>query len=131
MLNVLIGDDLVYLLHHLEIMLKDLGHNVAGKCTTATDVVRLYRQLQPDLTIMDIRGMDSYYDEEDRDIDTFEAMELIRKFDPKARIIIITATPDEKYVKSAIKQEANGILVKGFSKEKLQETINKIMSGKI
>ena len=129
-MRVIVGDDLIFSLHNISNILKDLGHEVVGKATNAVEVVRLYRQLTPDFVMMDVRGMNSFYDEELKEIDTFDAVEIIKKFDSKSKIIVITATPETQFISSAFKKGADGVLVKGFNREKLQETVEKIFSKK-
>jgi two-component system chemotaxis response regulator CheY len=126
MASVIVGDDLIFSLHNITMMLEELNFDVTGKCTNAVDVVRLFRQARPDLVIMDVKGMNGFYDEEQREITTFDAVELIRQIDSDVHIIIITATPEAQYVRSALKQNVDGMLVKGFKKEKLVETLQKI-----
>lgn len=127
MADILIGDDLAFALHSTQVMLENLGHTIIGQATNAVEAIRLYRQLKPDLTILDIKGMNSFFDEEQKNIDTFEAIKIIRRINHKAKIIVITATPEKEYIKSAILSEADDILVKGFNKDKLKKVLDKII----
>lgn len=125
--SILIGDDIAYSLHSISIMLKQLGFTNILTATNAAEAVRTFKIKKPSIVIMDIKGMDCYYEPVQKVIDTFEAITMMQEIDSKIAYIIITASPERKFVEAAIKCRVDGILVKGFTKEKLMETIDRVM----
>lgn len=126
--SVLIGDDIAYSLHSITIMLKQLGYTNIYTATNAAEAVRSFKIKKPSIVIMDIKGMDCYYEPVQKVIDSFEAVTMMQEINPDVGYIIITASPERKYVEAAIKCRVDGILVKGFKKEKLQETMDRVLN---
>jgi DNA-binding NarL/FixJ family response regulator len=127
MASVTIGDDLIFALQNLEATLSELGHNVENKAMNAVDALRLYRQNPTDLVILDVKGMKAYYEESNEHIDSFSAVKHIKNLNPKVRIILITATPEQKDVTQAVTAGADGILAKGFDLDRLRKTIHDVL----
>jgi|GEM_PF-6329540 len=123
MANILIADDMITVQHNMEFILKTHDHNVVGKTKNCTETIIEYREKKPDILLLDILGMNSYFDEKGCDINSFDVIEIIKNEDKNANIIILTASPKEDYIKKAIMLGAKGFLVKGVSNDKILSTI--------
>lgn len=117
-LNALVVDDSIITTDKLVNMLTELGHNVMQVAGTGEEALTAYRQLQPDFVTMDITMPD---------MDGVQATRLIVEEFPHANIIMATSHGQEKMVLAAIDAGARGYILKPIRKEKLQESIAKVM----
>jgi two-component system chemotaxis response regulator CheY len=117
-LNALVVDDSIITTDKLVNMLTELGHNVLQVAGTGEEALAAYRQLQPDFVTMDITMPD---------MDGVQATRLIVEEFPHANIIMATSHGQEKMVLAAIDAGARGYILKPIRKEKLQESIAKVM----
>lgn len=117
-LNALVVDDSIITTDKLVNMLTELGHNVLQVAGTGAEALAAYRQLQPDFVTMDITMPD---------MDGVQATRLIVEEFPHANIIMATSHGQEKMVLAAIDAGARGYILKPIRKEKLQESIAKVM----
>lgn len=117
-LNALVVDDSIITTDKLVNMLTELGHNVLQVAGTGKEALAAYRQLQPDFVTMDITMPD---------MDGVQATRLIVEEFPHANIIMATSHGQEKMVLAAIDAGARGYILKPIRKEKLQESIAKVM----
>lgn len=117
-LNALVVDDSIITTDKLVNMLTELGHNVLQVAGTGEEALTAYRQLQPDFVTMDITMPD---------MDGVQATRLIVEEFPQANIIMATSHGQEKMVLAAIDAGARGYILKPIRKEKLQESIAKVM----
>lgn len=82
--------------------------------------VELYKATKPDLVTMDIT----------MDIKNgVDAAKEILKFDPKAKIIMITALGQESYLKECIGAGVRDFIVKPFIGERIVSAITKVLSN--
>ncbi len=117
-LNALVVDDSIITTDKLVNMLTELGHNVVQVAGTGKEALAAYRQLRPDFVTMDITMPD---------MDGVQATRLIVEEFPQANIIMATSHGQEKMVLAAIDAGARGYILKPIRKEKLQESIAKVM----
>jgi two-component system, chemotaxis family, chemotaxis protein CheY len=117
-LNALVVDDSIITTDKLVNMLTELGHNVVQVAGTGEEALSAYRQLRPDFVTMDITMPD---------MDGVQATRLIVEEFPHANIIMATSHGQEKMVLAAIDAGARGYILKPIRKEKLQESIAKVM----
>ena len=94
------------------------GHKVVGQATTGEQACRLYNQLKPDLVTMDITMPG---------IDGVEALTIILKNDPAAKIIMISALDQKRMILAALENGAKHYLVKPFKDEKVLATIDAVL----
>ncbi len=121
MIRVLIADDTQFMRANLKIMLERNKIQVVGEADNGIKVVKMYDELKPDVVTMDITmpGMDG-----------IEAVRQIRKKDPDAKIIMVTALGQEMFVREAVLAGAKNFIVKPFKEDKIVEIINKVVSLK-
>ena len=126
MKKILIADDMVTVQHNLSLVLESHNYDVVGVASNCSEAISLFRDKKPDIVLLDVLGMASFFEEENRDIDSFEVINIISRESQSTKIIILTASPKEEYLKKALMAGAKGFLVKGVSNEKLVETIENV-----
>jgi two-component system NarL family response regulator len=94
---------------------------VVGEASDGLQAVELYRELRPDITLMDLQlpkmgGVD--------------AILKIRADDPAARFIVLTTFDGDEDIFRAIQAGAKAYLLKGMTVEELVSTIQAVHGGK-
>jgi len=100
-------------------LLENEGYNVIGEGEDGEDGFKKYLELNPDLVLMDIVMPKS---------DGLSCSKKIIAYNPKAKIIILTALNERKHVMSAIKSEVKGYIIKPIEKEQLLEKVAKVLA---
>jgi DNA-binding NarL/FixJ family response regulator len=96
------------------------GMRVVGQAGTADEAVRLFRSLQPSITLMDLRLPDR---------NGVEAIRQIRTLAPAARIIVLTTYEGDEDIHQALQAGARGYLIKGMSHEVLVHALRRVHGG--
>ena len=93
---------------------------LVGEATSGEDAIRLFKELRPDITLMDLNlpGMDGV-----------EAIEAIRKSSPRAKIIVLTTYSGDAMARRALNAGASGYLLKHMLRTDLIGTIRSAFSG--
>lgn len=94
---------------------------VVAEASDGQQALALYRQHQPDVTLMDLR-MNS--------MNGAEATRAIRAEFPNARIIVLTTFDGDEDIYRALQAGAKGYLLKGMDTEELLGAIRTVHSGK-
>jgi DNA-binding NarL/FixJ family response regulator len=96
------------------------GLCLVGQADSGEAAVQLYRQLRPDLVLMDLRmpGLDGV-----------AAIEAIRALDAGARIIILTTFDGEEDIYRGLRAGAKAYLLKDAPHEDIIECIRAVMRG--
>lgn len=116
--TVLIVDDAAFMRVMLREIVEDLNLTVAGEAADGSEAIEMYRQLQPDLVLMDITMPV---------MDGTEALGAILQFDPGASVVMITALGQKEQVLTAIKSGARDFIIKPFDQERVQDTLQRII----
>lgn len=93
---------------------------VVAEATNGQQAIDLFRQHQPDVTLMDLRLPL---------IGGVEAITSIRKEFPTARIIVLTTYDGDEDIYRALQAGACGYLLKGMLADELLEAIRAVHSG--
>ncbi len=117
MAKILIVDDAEFLRVRISKMLSGDGHEIV-EAENGARAVEQYKLIHPDLVLMDITMPE---------MDGLSALKAIRSFDPKARVIMLTALGQESVVLEAIKSGARDFIVKPFERERVINAISKIL----
>src|SRR3970282_534497 len=96
------------------------GFAVVGEAGTASDAVRVARQAQPDVVIMDIRLPDG---------NGVEACREIREERPETKVIMLTSYAGDEALFGSIMAGASGYLLKQTRGQSLAEAIEKVAKG--
>jgi len=119
MAKILIIDDTKLMRAVLKNIFISSGFEVVAEGGDGTDAVRLYKMYKPDLVMMDIIMPE---------MDGISALLEIKRFDPKAKVIMCSVMGHKNSVIAAIIAGAKDFIVKPFHKERVLETIKKVLS---
>jgi len=94
---------------------------VVGEATNGAEAVERYRELRPDVTLMDLQLPE---------MNGIDAIRAIRGEFPAARIIVLTTYEGDVMALRALKAGAAGYLLKGMLRRDLLDTIRAVHAGK-
>ena len=94
---------------------------VVGEACDGKQAVELFRQHQPDVTIMDLRLPH---------MTGVEAITAIRRDFPSARIIVLTTYDGDEDIYRALQAGARGYLLKDMSGDDLMDAIRTVHAGR-
>jgi two-component system chemotaxis response regulator CheY len=117
MKKVLVADDATFMRTSLRMMLERNGFEVAAEAENGLVAVNKYKEINPDIVTMDITMPIC---------DGIKAVQMIKEYDPNAKIIMISSMGQECFVKEAILSGAKGFIVKPFKEEYVIETLSKL-----
>ncbi len=118
MAKVMVVDDAAFMRMMLRTMLTEEGHEVVAEATNGMEAVNVYLSARPDLVTMDITMPE---------LDGVGAVKEIRKHDPNAKIIMCSAMGQKGMVLEAITAGAKDFVVKPLQKERVIESVNKVL----
>jgi two-component system chemotaxis response regulator CheY len=117
MKRVLIVDDALV----MRLMLKDLleknGYEVVGEAKNGFECIELFKELNPDLVTLDIAMPEC---------DGLQALKELKKINPEAKVVMISALGQKIQVLEAIKNGASDFIVKPFDDENVIKTISNV-----
>jgi len=119
MKTIMVVDDAAFMRLMLKDMLKEAGFEVVAEAANGIEAVQYYKKLMPDLVTMDITMPE---------MDGITALVEIKKYDPKAKVIMCSAMGQQRMVLDAIHAGAKDFLVKPFQKERVIEAILKTLN---
>jgi DNA-binding NarL/FixJ family response regulator len=96
------------------------GIEVIGEASTGTDIVRLVKETEPDVAILDIRMPE---------MDGIEAARHITGDHPEIAVVILTAYDDRHFVVEAVRAGAKGYVLKTREAEHLIRTVRLVNEG--
>jgi DNA-binding NarL/FixJ family response regulator len=94
---------------------------VVGQGSTGHEAIKLFRDLNPDIALMDLRLPD---------ISGIDAMVTILSEFPKARVIIVTSSEGDVEMQRALEGGAKGYMLKSMPPKEVLEAIRKVHAGK-
>jgi len=117
MANILVVDDSRTSRRILKDLLEKNGHIVVGEAVNGQDGYDSYNKLNPDIVTMDITMPE---------VDGIESLRLIKKADPNAKVIMITAAGQKEKMMEALKYGASDFISKPFNEDVVLDTIKKL-----
>lgn len=117
--KIMVVDDAAFMREMLKDVLRTAGHEIAVEAANGEEAVNLYKRVKPDLVTMDITMPE---------MDGLEALRAIKEHDPKAKVIMCSAIGQKSLVISAIQAGAKDFVIKPFHKERLLETVRKVLA---
>ena len=104
MITIAIVDDDILVAAALKTILEsDESVTVIGTGSDGRDALRIYRELKPDVLLMDIRM---------KDMNGLDASETIFAEYPDAKVLLLTTFSDDEYIVKALKSGVKGYLLK-------------------
>lgn len=120
-LRILLADDHILFRKGLSVLLgAQDGMEVVGEARNGEEAIALARQTMPDVILMDIRMPD---------LSGLEATRLIKKEMPHVRIVILTVSDNDEDLFAAIKNGADGYLLKDLEPQRLYEMLEGLRHG--
>ena len=119
-LRVLLVDDHALFRAGVASLLRAWGIDVVGEASDGREALEQTRRLHPDLVLMDI---------EMPVCNGIEATRLIKAEAPGVKIVMVTVCDDNDHLFEAIKNGAEGYLVKSMSEEDFSRTLAGIAAG--
>ena len=117
--KVLIVDDAAFMRMMLKDILTKNGYEVAGEAENGKVAVSMYQELKPDVTTMDITMPE---------MDGISAVKEIKKANPGAKIVMVSAMGQQAMVIEAIQAGAADFIVKPFQPDRVLEALGKAIS---
>ena len=93
---------------------------IVAQAGTVDDALRIFSELRPDITLMDLRLASG---------SGLEAIRRIMAIEPQARIIVLTTYEGDEDIHQALTAGARGYLIKGLSSQDLLRAIRNVRSG--
>jgi two-component system chemotaxis response regulator CheY len=114
----MIVDDAAFMRITIKNMLQKSEHVVVGEAENGRIAVEKYLELKPDIVTMDITMPE---------MDGLAALKAIRKDDPNAKVIMVSAMGQEAMVRDAVLNGAKGFIVKPFKEDGILAAISKLV----
>lgn len=118
MTRVLVVDDTAFARMTIRNILEKQGFVVVGEAANGREGVEKYKELRPDVVTMDITMPE---------MNGLDALKAIMAFDPKAKVVMITAMGQEAMVRSAVLAGAKSFIVKPFKEDHVVNAIKKVL----
>ncbi|GAA0453742.1 DNA-binding response regulator [Actinoplanes capillaceus] len=119
--RVVLADDQPLIRSGLRVLIDDTEDlRVVGEAATGAEAVRLVREQEPDVVVMDIRMPV---------MDGIEATRHITAGTGPARVLMLTTFDDDEYVYSALRAGASGFLVKDMALDDILGAIRVVAAG--
>lgn len=119
MANILLVDDAAFMRMMLKDILTKNGYTVVGEAENGLKAVEKFRELSPDLALMDITMPE---------MDGLQALKKIKAEWPDAKIVMCSAMGQQAMVIDAIQSGAKDFIVKPFQPERVLEAVRKVLS---
>jgi len=117
MAKILIVDDAEFLRVRISKMLTGDGFEVV-EADNGLKAIEAYKANKPDMVLMDITMPE---------MDGLTALKELRKIDPAAKVVMLTALGQESVVLEAVKSGAKDFVVKPFERDRVLSAINKLL----
>jgi DNA-binding NarL/FixJ family response regulator len=120
--KLLLVDDHAVVREGLRAVLEPGGEmRVAGEAAGGLEAIERFRELRPDLVLLDV-GMPG--------MDGLAACRRIREEDPEARVLILTVHAEEQFFFEALRAGAHGYVLKRSTGNELRQAIRAVVGGR-
>src|SRR5271170_4433120 len=115
MARILIADNASFMRSCLKYIVENAGHVVVGMAKGGQEAVEMYRSVKPDNLTLDIlmEGMDG-----------IATLEIVKKADPRAKVIMVTALGQDQVQEEAHRLGCVGYIRKPFKPEEIVQELN-------
>jgi len=118
MARILIVDDSTVQRTILRKFLEKENNEIVGEAKNGQDALDLYKELNPDIVLLDIVMPDA---------NGISILDQIMNYDKKANVVMCSAAALKNVIIESIQLGAKGFLVKPITAETLLKTVNKVM----
>ncbi|MDZ7618263.1 MAG: response regulator [Patescibacteria group bacterium] len=112
--TVLVVDDSMLMRRMVADSLTDAGWLVVAEAANGKEAVERYLETRPDAVTLDIVMPD---------FNGMYALEEILRFDPQAKVVVVSALNQTRMISEAIRKGAQDFIAKPFLPEQLQQTM--------
>lgn len=116
--RILIVDDAAFMRMMLKDILTKNGFEVVAEAADGVQAVEKYVETKPDLVTMDITMPE---------MDGIMALKEIKRIDPDAKVIMVSAMGQQAMVIDAIQAGAKDFIVKPFQADRVLEAVTKVL----
>jgi len=116
--KILVVDDAAFMRMMIKDILTKNGYTVVGEAENGAKAIEKYKELNPDLVIMDITMPE---------VDGIQAVKGIKKIDQNANIIMCSAMGQQAMVIESIQAGAKDFIVKPFQAERVLEAVRNVL----
>lgn len=116
--KILVVDDAAFMRMMIKDVLTKNGFEVIGEAENGLKAIEKYKELGPNLVIMDITMPE---------VDGIQAVKEIKKIDPNAKIVMCSAMGQQAMVIEAIQAGARDFIVKPFQADRVIEAVRKVL----
>ncbi|MBO4750059.1 MAG: response regulator [Lachnospiraceae bacterium] len=116
-IKIMIVDDSRTSKRILRNLLESQGYEVVAEASDGEEGYVKYQEVKPDLVTMDITMPK---------MDGIESLTLIKKFDPDAKVVMITAAGQKEKMVEALKRGADEFITKPFDPEEVSSIIKRL-----
>lgn len=120
-IRVLIADDEVFFRKVLRDIISRIGFTIVAEAADGGEAVRLFGQYRPHVVIMDIYMPDK---------NGIEATREIIALDPRARVLVCSASDYDPDTEAALAAGAKAIVMKPFQPKEIFESVVKVLGLK-
>jgi len=114
----MIVDDAAFMRMVIKDILTKNGYEVVAEAVDGEDGVQKYKELKPDLTLLDIVMPK---------MEGIDALRAIMEFDPDAKVVMCSSIGQQSVVSDAISIGARDFIVKPFDAAKVLEVLQKVL----
>ncbi|MGI6083809.1 MAG: response regulator [Acetivibrionales bacterium] len=118
MASILIVDDAAFMRMMIKDILSKNGYTVVGEAENGIKAIEKYKEVNPDLVIMDITMPE---------MDGIQAVKQIKALNSAAKIIMCSAMGQQAMVIESIQAGARDFIVKPFQAERVIEAVKKVV----
>ncbi|MBI5310080.1 MAG: response regulator [Actinobacteria bacterium] len=119
MATVLIADDSMFMRKRLGDILTGEGHEVIAEAENGEEAIQLYRQVMPDLVMLDITMPER---------NGLGALNHIMTLEPEARVIMCSALGEETVVQECLDTGAKAFVIKPFDPPEVLDAVVKALA---
>jgi len=106
--NVLLIDDSIFMLSMISGMLEDTEFQVVGTAKNGAEGLQKYKDLKPDIVLLDIVMPDERGD---------ETLLKILDYDPNAKVVMVSSLGTQEKVVESLKNGAKNFIQKPFEQD--------------
>ncbi len=118
--GILVVDDAAFMRMMIKDTLTKNGLDVCGEAENGAKAVEKYKELTPELVIMDITMPE---------MDGIQAVKEIKKINGNAKVIMCSAMGQQAMVIEAIQAGAKDFIVKPFQQERILDAVKKVLGN--
>ena len=118
--SILICDDAAFMRMMIKDILSKNGYDVAAEAENGAKAVEKYKEIKPDLVLMDITMPE---------MDGIQALKAIKAADDAAKVIMCSAMGQQAMVIESIQAGAKDFIVKPFQADRVIEAVGKVIGS--